>query len=65
MNDYSRKSLVNLGIFILLAFLIASFVVLCTTVANGEKVPFWSVPMPVVTIVYGVVMFFKKYFILK
>lgn len=65
MNDYSRKSLINLGIFILLALTIASFVVMCSQYASGKTVPFIAFPLPVAAMVYGVVSFIKKYLILK
>ena len=65
MNDYSRKSLINLGIFILLALTIASFVVMCSQYASGETVPFITFPLPVAAMVYGVVSFIKKDLILK
>lgn len=65
MNDYSRKSLVNLGIFILLALTIASFVVMCSQYASGESVPFIAFPLPVTAMVYGVVSFVKKHLIVK
>lgn len=65
MNDYSKKSLINLGIFILLALTIASFVVFCSKYTSGESVPFICYPLPVASMVYGVVSFIKKYLILK
>lgn len=65
MNDYSRKSLINLGIFVLLALTIASFVVMCTQYASGKTVPFITFPLPVASMVYGIVSFIKKYLILK
>lgn len=65
MNDYSKKSVKNLGILILLGFLIVSFVIVCSALSKGETICFvWTIA-PVVSMVYGAVSFIKKYFILK
>ena len=65
MNDYNKKSLINLGIMILLLALIGSFAVNCYNVVHGIAVPFIATVLPVVTIIYGAVTFVKKYLILK
>ncbi len=65
MNDYSKKSVKNLGILILLGIVIVSYVIVCASLSSGETVSFiWAVA-PTISMVYGVVSFLKRYFILK
>lgn len=65
MNDYSKKSVKNLGILILLGIVIVSYVIVCASLSSGETINFiWTIA-PTVSMVYGVVSFLKRYFILK
>ncbi len=64
-NDYSKKSLKNLGILALLGILIASFVIVCSQLSKGETVNFiWTVA-PTISMTYGAISFVKRFFILK
>lgn len=65
MNDFSKKSVKNLLIFILLGLLILSFVIVCRSISSGERVGFvWTI-MPIASIIYGAVSFIRKYLIVK
>lgn len=64
MNDYSIKSLKTLGVFIALALLILSFVIFCYDMAHGGF-HFVTIILPIATMIYGAVMFIKKFMPLK
>ena len=65
MNEYSKKSLFNLGIFILIGLLIASFAIVCYYAVRQLPIPFVATILPVVTMGYGAVVFVNKYLIRK